>query len=227
MKTEMSKHILSSFEEALEGLRDQVLMMGDLILRNVGNAERGLFERNDAFCATAVADDAEIDQLEMEIDRAGVSILLHYQPVASDLRNTFSAMKVSNNLERVGDHAVTIARRARKLNSRPELDDVALIRPNFDITCKLLEDSLRAYREHDANLARGLRERDREVNAAEATLDKEIVRRIPRAPDRVECYLDMTFIARCLERIGDHAVNIGEDIVYAIQAEDIRHCSRT
>ena len=223
MKPEMSKHILSSFEEALESLRDQVLTMGDLILRNVRNAERGLFERNDAFCATAIADDAEIDELEMNVDRAGVSILVHYQPVASDLRNIISAMKVSNNLERVGDHAVTIARRARKLNSQPELDDIALIRPIFDIACKLLEDSLRAYRENDANLARGLRERDREVNAAEATLDNEIVRRIPGAPDRVECYLDFTFIARCLERVGDHAVNIGEDTVYVIEAEDIRH----
>ncbi len=223
MKTKMSKHILKTFDEALESLRAQVLTMADLTQRIIRHAERGLFERDDVFCTSAIADDADIDQLEKEVDRVGVSILLHYQPVASDLRNIISAMKISSNLERVGDQAVTIARRARKLNAQPELEDVVLLRPMFDIACQLLDDSLRSYREQDANLARGLRERDRKLNAAEATLDKEIVRRIPNAPDRVECYLDLTFIARCLERVGDHAVNIGEDTVYAAEAEDIRH----
>ncbi len=219
----MSKHILKTFDEALESLRAQVLTMADLAQRIIRHSERGLFEHDDVFCTGAIADDADIDQLEKDVDRAGVSILLHYQPVASDLRNIISAMKISSNLERVGDQAVTIARRARKLNTRPELDDVALLRPMFDLASKLLEDSLRAYRQRDAKLARGLRERDREVNAAEATLNKEIVRRIPSAPELVECYLDLTFIARCLERVGDHAVNIGEDTVYAAEAEDIRH----
>jgi phosphate transport system protein len=217
------KHILKTFEEALESLRAQVLTMAELTRRIVRHAERGLFERDDTYCTAAIADDAEIDQLEKDVDHAGISILLHYQPVASDLRGVISAMKVSSNLERVGDQAVTIARRARKLNVRPQLDDIALLRPIFDIACRLLDDSLRAYSEQDAKLARGLRERDRQVNAAEAALNKEIVRRIPEVPDRVECYLDLTFIARCLERVGDHAVNIGEDTVYSAEAEDIRH----
>lgn len=223
MKIERSRHILRTFDEALEGLRAQVLTMAALTQRIIRNAERGLFERDDVFCTSAIADDADIDQLEKDVDQAGVSILLHYQPVASDLRNVISAMKVGSNLERVGDQAVTIARRARKLNAKPELDDVVLLHPMFELSCKLLDDSLQAYREHDATLARGLRKRDREVNAAEATLDKEIVRLIPNAPARVECYLDLTFVARCLERVGDHAVNIGEDTVYAAEAEDIRH----
>ena len=223
MNTGMSRHILRTFDEALESLRAQVLTMAELTQRIIRYAKRGLFERDDVFCTAAIADDADIDQLEKDVDQAGVSILLHYQPVATDLRNVISAMKVSSNLERVGDQSVTIARRARKLNAQPELDDVILLRPMFETSCKLLDDSLRAYREQNAILARGLRERDREVNAAEATLDNEIVRRIPGVPDRVECYLDFTFIARCLERVGDHAVNIGEDTVYVIEAEDIRH----
>jgi len=223
MKNSLSKHTLKTFEDALESLRAQVLTMAHLTQRIIRHAERGLFERDDAYCTGAIADDAEIDQLEKDVDQAGISILLHYQPVASDLRGVISAMKIGSNLERVGDQAVTIARRARKLNARPELDDLDLLRPMFDIAFRLLDDSLRAYREQDSGLARGLRERDREVNAAEAALDTEIVRRIPEAPDRVECYLDLTFIARCLERVGDHAVNIGEDTVYAADAEDIRH----
>jgi phosphate transport system protein len=223
MKIEMSKYILSSLEEALEDLRSQVATMADLTLRNIRHAERGLFERENAFCAAAISDDDEIDQSEMDIDRTGDGILGHYQPVASNLRGVISAMKIGSNLERVGDHAVTIARRARKLNALPDFNDVVLLRPMFAIARSLLDDSVRAYREQNPKLARGLRERDRDLNAAEVALNTEIVRCITRAPDRVESYLDLTFIARCLERVGDHAVSIGEDIVYATEAEDIRH----
>ena len=223
MKTELSKHILQSFEASLENLRTELLTMAELARRILRHAERGLFERDDILCTGAIADDAEIDQYEKDIDHAGIDILLHYQPVASDLRAVIAAMKVSNNLERVADQAVTIARRARRLNARPEIGDIQLLRPLFDKAVELLEDSLRAFREQDTRVARGLRERDRELNAAEATLNKEIARRISDAPDLVESCLDLTFIARCLERIGDHAVNIGEDTVYATEAEDIRH----
>ena len=225
MKNQLSKHTLKTFEDALESLRAQVLTMAHLTQRIIRHAERGLFERDDAYCTGAIADDAEIDQLEKDVDQAGISILLHYQPVASDLRDVISAMKIGSNLERVGDHAVTIARRARKLNALPDFNDVVLLRPMFAIARTLLDDSIRAYREQNPKLARGLRERDRELNAAEVALNTEIVRCITRVPDRVESYLDLTFIARCLERVGDHAVNIGEDIVCATEAEDIRQGS--
>src|SRR5436189_6424668 len=116
-----AKHILGTCDEALGALRNNVLMMAGLTERSLERAMKGLFDRNDDLCATTIADDEEIDQLEKQIDKDGVDILLRFQPVASDLRRVVSAMKLSSNLERMADQATTIARRARKLNRHPAL----------------------------------------------------------------------------------------------------------
>src|SRR4029077_6862936 len=123
------KHILGSFDEALASLRNNVLMMAGLTERSLDRAMKGLFQRDDNLCATAIADDEEIDQLEKQIDKDGVDILLRFQPGASDLRRVVSAMKLSSNLERMADQATNIARRARKLNRHPPLPEIELIVP--------------------------------------------------------------------------------------------------
>src|SRR5438105_6142178 len=123
------KHILGTFDEALATLRNDVLMMAGLAERSLDRAIKGLLQRDDNLCATAIADDEEIDQLEKQIDKDGVDILLRYQPVASDLRRVISAMKLSPNIERVGDQATSIARRARKLNQHPPLPETEIIAP--------------------------------------------------------------------------------------------------
>src|SRR2546430_9615762 len=125
------KHILGTFDEALASLRNKVLMMSGLTERRLERAMKGLVNRDDNICANAIADDEEIDQLEKQIDKDGVDILLRFQPVASDLRRVVSAMKLSSNLERMADQATTIARRARKLNQHPPLPEVELIRPKI------------------------------------------------------------------------------------------------
>ena len=140
------KHILGTFDEVLASLRNNVLMMAGLTERSLERAMKGLFNRDDNLCANAIADDEEIDQLEIQIDRDGVAILLRFQPVASDLRRVVAAMKLSSNLERMAQD-----------------------------------------------------------------------------PDQLRGYLNLIFIGRALERVGDHATNIAEDAVYAAAAEDIRH----
>src|SRR2546426_556129 len=125
------KHILGTFDEALATLRNDVLMMAGLAERSLDRALKGLLQRDDNLCANAIADDEEIDQLEKQIDKDGVDILLRYQPVASDLRRVISAMKLSPNIERVGDQATSIARRARRLNRHPALPEVQLISPLY------------------------------------------------------------------------------------------------
>src|SRR5580693_8636207 len=124
-----TKHILGTFDESLAALRNNVLMMASLTERSLERSMKGLFERDDDICATTIADDEEIDQLEMQIDKDGVDILLRFQPVASDLRRVVSAMKLSTNLERMGDQATNIARRARKLNKHAPLPETELIVP--------------------------------------------------------------------------------------------------
>src|SRR6266542_1910859 len=106
------KHILGTFDEALASLRNNVLMMSSLTERSLDRAMKGLLDRDDDICAHAIADDEEIDQLEIQIDKDGVAILLRFQPVASDLRRVVAAMKLSSNLERIGDHATNIAEEA-------------------------------------------------------------------------------------------------------------------
>src|SRR5438552_13716814 len=122
-----SRHILGTFDEALASLRNNVLMMSSLTERSLERAMKGLFDRDDDLCANAIADDEEIDQLEMQIDKDGVAILLRFQPVASDLRRVVAAMKLSSNLERMADQASTIARRVRKINVDEPLAAVAFL----------------------------------------------------------------------------------------------------
>src|SRR5258707_6176111 len=136
------KHILGTFDEALSSLRNNVLMMAGLAERTLDRAVKGLLQRDDNLCTTAIADDEEIDQLEKQIDKDGVDVLLRFQPVASDLRRVVASMKLSTNLERMADQATTIARRARKLNQHPPLPEVELIRPMYEHAMSMFKDSV-------------------------------------------------------------------------------------
>src|ERR1700737_5413254 len=136
------RHILGTFDEALASLRNNVLMSAGLTERSLDRAMKGLFQRDDDLCANAIADDEEIDQLEKQIDKDGVEILLRVQPVASDLRRVVSAMKLSSNLERMADQATNIARRARKLNRHPPLPEMELIVPMHEQATSMFKTSL-------------------------------------------------------------------------------------
>src|ERR1043166_1572348 len=144
-----SKHILGTFDEALGALRNNVLMMAGLAERTLDRAVKGLLQRDDNLAAAAIADDEEIDQLEKQIDKEGVDVLLRFQPVASDLRRVVAAMKLSSNLERMADQATTIARRARKLNQHPPLPEVELIRPMYDHAMAMFKDAVDAFVRED------------------------------------------------------------------------------
>src|SRR6478736_3352676 len=158
------KHILGTFDESLSALRNNVLMMAGLTERSLDRAMKGLFDRDDDLCATTIADDEEIDQLEMQIDKDGVDILLRFQPVASDLRRVVAAMKLSTNLERMADQATTIARRARKLNQHPPLPEVELIKPLYEQAMSMFKDSVDAFAREAVDLARGVVPRDQKLD---------------------------------------------------------------
>src|SRR5690242_5567781 len=158
------KHILGNFDEALSSLRNNVLMMAGLAERTLDRAVRGLLQRDDNLCTTAIADDEEIDQLEKQIDKDGVDILLRFQPVASDLRRVVSAMKLSSNLERMADQATTIARRARKLNQHPPLPEVELMKPMYAQAMAMFKDSLDAFAREDVDLGRAVVPRDEKLD---------------------------------------------------------------
>ena len=219
----ISKHILGTFDEALATLRNNVLMMASLTERSLENALEGLLQRDDELCATSIADDEEIDQLEKQVDKDGIELLLRFQPVASDLRRVISAMKLSSNFERMGDQAVNIARKARKLNRHPALPEVELIVPMREHAMRMFKDSVDAYVREDVELALALKARDKALDEMNAVASRRLIERMAQDPDQLRGYLNLMFIARHLERVGDHATNIAEDAVYAAAAEDIRH----
>jgi phosphate transport system protein len=219
------RHILGTFDEALAALRNNVLMMAGLTERSLERAMKGLVNRDDNICAHAIADDEEIDQLEKQIDKDGVDILLRFQPVASDLRRVVAAMKLSSNLERMADQATTIARRARKLNQHPPLAEVELMKPMYEHAMSMFKDSVDAFAREDVSLGRAVVPRDEKLDELNRMASHKLVERMAQDPDQLRGYLNLIFVGRCLERVGDHATNIAEDAVYAAAAEDIRHQS--
>jgi phosphate transport system protein len=146
---EQSKHISSSFDAALYGLKNDVLMMSSLTDRMFQAAVEGLLNRDSDLCSQVVADDDEIDLLEKKVDLDGINLLVRFQPVASDMREVISAMKISTSLERIADQSVTIARRAKRLNPRPAMREVALLEPPYHLALVIFRDSIRAFADGD------------------------------------------------------------------------------
>ena len=217
------KHILGTFDEALSSLRNNLLMMAGLAERTLDRAVKGLLQRDDSLCTTAIADDEEIDQLEKQIDKDGVDVLLRFQPVASDLRRVVAAMKLSPNIERIADQATNIARRARKLNRHPPLPEVEIIVPIQAHAMAMFKDSIDAFAREDVDLGRAVVARDKDLDYMNKMANRKLTERMAQDPKQLRGYLNLIFISRCLERVGDHATNIAEDAVYAAAAEDIRH----
>jgi phosphate transport system protein len=217
------KHILGTFDEALSSLRNNVLIMAGLAERTLDRAVKGLLQRDDNLCTTAIADDEEIDQLEKQIDKDGIDVLLRFQPVASDLRRVVAAMKLSPNIERIADQATNIARRARKLNKHPLLPEVEIIAPIQAHAMAMFKDSIDAFVREDVDLGRAVVARDKELDYMNKMANRRLTERMAQDPKQLRGYLNLIFISRCLERVGDHATNIAEDAVYAAAAEDIRH----
>src|SRR5438132_11575893 len=173
-----SKHTLGTFEHALENLRNNVMMMASQTERSLNRALKGLMERDDRLSALAIADDEEIDQLEKQIDKDGIELLLRFQPVASDLRRVVSAMKLSTNLERIGDQATNIARRARKLNQHPPLPEIKLIVPMHEHAVSMFKDSVDAFAREDVDLGRAIVGRDDKLDEMNRVLGRRLIERM-------------------------------------------------
>jgi phosphate transport system protein len=220
---ELARHISSGFDSALYGLRNDVLMMSSLTDRLFYTAFEALLNRNSELCDHVIADDEEIDVLEKQVDQDGVHLLVRFTPVASDMRGVVSAMKVSGSLERIGDHSVTIARRAKSLNTRPAPPELALLEPPYRLAVTIFRDSIRAFADADCELAGTLKPKDRELDALTDDVTEKLLERAALDFELVPSYVDLIFVARALEWIGDRATSIAEDSFWRDQAADIRH----
>lgn len=218
-----NSHILRDFDVELAALRSEVLSMAAGARLNLERAVQALLTRNVELANAVIADDDEVDDSERKIDHIGMDIMVRYHPVATDLRLVVSSMRISMNLERISDHATTIAKRARKMASSQELQDATLIEPIYTLADQLLRDSISAYSDRNAELGASLHARDKELDrmhkAANNTFGSRIEQGTPRSLD----YLHLILVTRSLERVGDLAVNIGEDAVFLDHARDLRH----
>ena len=218
-----SPHILRDFESALKGTKASVINMAAIAAENLENAVKGLLERNEDLCNDAIAEDEEVNTYERKIDKDCMEILLRFNPLASDLRAVVGSMKISTNLERVADQAENAARRARKVLKRPEVPEVHMIKPVYEMAASLLNDAVRSYSDSNTELALTLFDRDTELDKLHKKTIKTLTKAIEDDQENLKTYLNLIFIVRCLERVGDHAVNIGEDAVYIAEAANISH----
>jgi phosphate transport system protein len=216
-------HIFRDFDKAITALRTEVLLMATLARQNLERAMRSLLERDPDLAGTVIADDSDVDDLERKIDQSGMEILVRFHPMASDLRLVITSMKMAHNLERVSDHAVNIAKRSKKICKSGELEEVALAEPLYTLADGILRDSILAYTDANFVLGESLKARDKELDRLHKQMISTLSSRLEESNGRSENLLHLIFVARSIERIGDLAVNIGEDSVYLGDARDIRH----
>jgi phosphate transport system protein len=219
-------HIIREFDQAIDRLRDSVLGMAGQAQLNLERAMEALLTRNIDLSKVVIADDNDVDDFEQQIDSLGMDILLRFHPVASDLRLVITSMKVSANLERISDHAVNIAKRAKKIGKRPELAETQLLEPIYTLALQALRRAMQAYTDRNSELGLALDQQDKELDRIQKRVISSLSGLLEEGGERSEDYLHLIFVARSLERIGDLAVNIGEDAVFLDLARDIRHDKR-
>lgn len=213
---------MTHYTEELTKLKESLLAMASHAESAVARAVRSLMERNEALADEVEADDNILDQFEIEIDDVALHLLAK-APLATDLRLITVAMKISQNLERVGDEAVTIARRSRELNAEPQLKPYVDIPRMASMGVDMLRDALTAFVNRDTEKARSVVPRDSDVDDLNRQLHRELAAFMVERPVNITRCLKLMTIAKSLERIADHATNIAEEVVYLYEAKDIRH----
>ncbi len=210
------------FEAGIESLRQKLLLMASRAETAVNESVESLMQRDHDLALRVKADDDVIDQFEMEIDDMAI-LLLTKAPLASNLRLVTVAMKISQNLERIGDEATKIAKRARDLSQEPPVK-VNLDLPRMaTLSLAMVKDALDSFVHRDSAAARTIIPRDKEVDALNKRIHGELAQHMMANPDAIARCLHWIVAAKSLERIADHAKNIAEEVVYLCEAQDIRH----
>jgi phosphate transport system protein len=213
-------------QREIDKLKKRVLSLCSLVEGQVEKALHAVLYLDDELAEEVERRDAEIDQREIEVEEECLKTLALHQPVAVDLRLIIAALKINNDLERIGDMAVNIARKARGLVKEPAPDVACDLGAMWAKTQAMLRDSIDALVNMDAKLATQICIRDDEVDQMKAGIRKEIEGAIRRQPDRVASLLRLQAVSRNLERIADLATNIAEDVIYLAEGRIIRHHSR-
>jgi len=216
---------MTHFEQEMGRLKESLLAMASHADSAVARAMRALVERDDALARQVQDDDNVLDRYEIEIDDTAVHLLAK-APLATELRLITVAMKISQNLERVGDEAVTIARRAVDLNTEPQLKPYIDLPRMATMSLEMLRDGITAFVNREPELARAVIPRDVEVDNLNRQLHRELSSYMVERPTTISRCLHLMVISKSLERIADHATNVAEEVVFLYEAKDIRHAGQ-
>jgi len=211
------------FLEELDTLKARLLEMGGLAEERVRAVIRALVERDAAGVEHVAAADKPINLLQIDIDDRGFHLLALYQPVASDLRTIMAALKINTDLERVGDLAVNIAEASRRYLSHPPVKPLIDIPRMAGLAQEMLRDALDSFVRQDPALAQTVLTRDDTLDSLKTQVFRELLTYMLQDPSTIEPALDLVLISRHLERIGDHATNIAEEVIFMVSARDVRH----
>ena len=218
------QHILKKFDTELEDLRSRVLAMGGLVEEQFLRAMDGLENGNLAMIEQIITNDHLVNRHEVELDEACNHVIARLQPTAVDLRMVMTVVKIITDLERIGDEAKKIAKMARELHS-DKLRAVPRVelRSTANIAVSMLRKSLDSFARVDESVSYEVAQQDREVDAGFKATMRQLITFMMEDPRTISSSLDLLFVARAIERIGDHAKNIAEYVVYMVKGRDVRH----
>lgn len=211
------------FDEELKTLKGRLLQMASLAEESIAKAIKALVERDKKLAEDVIKSDEAINLLEIEVDELSLKLLALRQPIATDLRFITSALKINSDLERIGDLSVNIAQRAIDLMEQPLLKPLIDIPRMAQLAQKMVKDSLDAFVNRDAELARNVCMRDDEVDQLNHQIFRELLTYMIQDTKAITRAVDLILVGRHLERIADHATNISEDVVYLVKGKTIKH----
>lgn len=220
------EHTNREYEQELRRLREQVLRMGAKVEEIIGGSIKALLERDTVLATRMIAFDRRINQMEVDIDELCLLILARRQPVASDLRFITMALKLVTDLERIGDLGVNICERVTELNEEPPLKPYVDIPHMAEEVQAMLREALDAFVEGDPERAQAVIERDHNVDAYYTQIFRELLTYMMEDTHNIYRATRLQSIAKYLERIGDHATNLGEMVVFMVKGKDIRHTGK-
>jgi phosphate transport system protein len=220
------EHTSKQFEQQLRALKDKLLLMSHHAEKMIADAIRALVERRPSLAEEVIKSDDEMDQLELDVDNQCYEILALEQPVARDLRFIATALKIVRDIERIGDIAVNIAERATELIQEPEMKRLIDLPIMAEAAQRILKESLDAFVNSDAELAEKVIRDDSFVDDCYEQIFRELLTYMMEDTKYISRALKVIFIAKHLERVGDHSANIAEMVIFLVRGQDIRHGTR-
>lgn len=209
------EHTVKAFDNEITRLRGLIVEMGGLAELSLNEAMIALTSGNEELALGVIARDRQIDALEAEIDRLAVRIIALRAPMADDLREVIAALKIAGVIERIGDYSKNIAKSAGKIEGRKKFEPLTLIPAMAEVARSMVHDVLTAYAARDAALAAEVVERDDKVDAFYDSIFRNLVSHMIENPSSISSAAQLLFVARNIERIGDHATNVAEMVYYA------------